>query len=148
MRLYDNLKADAIIVETNFGGDMVRQNLENAGFTGRIIESRAVRGKQTRAEPVVNLYEQGKMAHVGVHAKLENEMLTWVPGTGPSPNRVDAMVWGFTELFKDPGGMDWVSPRNLGEPKGPDAPAPVNGWRLGSRQSNNPLATLSQKIWG
>jgi phage terminase large subunit-like protein len=148
MRLYENLKADAIVVETNFGGDMVRQNLENAGFTGRIIESRAVRGKQTRAEPVVNLYEQSKISHLGVFPKLEDEMLTWVPGTGPSPNRVDAMVWGFTELFKNPGEMGWVSPRNLGGTKPANAPSKGPGWDLGSRPSNNPITTAAKRIWG
>lgn len=147
IRLYERLQADAIVVETNFGGEMVRQNLENAGFTGRIIESRAVRGKQTRAEPVVNLYEQSKIAHLGVFAALENEMLTWVPGTGPSPNRVDAMVWGFTELFKDRGEAGWVSLRDT-TPRRPGAPVQNPGWRLGSRRTNNPIAEAARKIWG
>jgi phage terminase large subunit-like protein len=97
--LYETLQADAIIVETNFGGDMVERNLRTDGFTGRVIQSRAVRGKQTRAEPVVALYEQGRIKHVPELKDLEDEMTTWVPEEGPSPNRVDAMVWAFTDLF-------------------------------------------------
>lgn len=102
MRMYDRLHADAIVVERNYGGDMVRANLKQNGFTGRIIENSASRGKELRAEPIVSLYEQGRIFHrqaAGLE-KLEEEMLTWVPGQGKSPNRVDALVWGFTELFK------------------------------------------------
>lgn len=105
MRLYDRLRADAIVVERNFGGDMVAANLRSNGFKGRIIESNAARGKKLRAEPVVSLYEQGRVFHRpgGRLVKLEEEMLTWVPGEGPSPNRVDALVWALTELLKPAG---------------------------------------------
>lgn len=115
MKMYERLRADAIVVETNFGGDMVRRTLEAESFSGRVIESRAVRGKQTRAEPIVALYEQKKIVHQlnGNLNELENEMLSWVPGTGPSPNRVDATVWAFTELFKGKGAVGYVSARNL-----------------------------------
>jgi phage terminase large subunit-like protein len=58
----------------------------------------ASRGKQLRAEPVVSLYEQGRVHHVGVHAELEEQMTTWVPGIGRSPDRVDALVYALTEL--------------------------------------------------
>jgi phage terminase large subunit-like protein len=116
IRTYNAYKADAVVVETNFGGDMVRRNLQTAGFDGRIIESRAVRGKETRAEPVVTKYEQLRIWHSkeADQAKLVDEMLTWVPGTGPSPNRVDAMVWGFSELFKTYGESSYISPLRLG----------------------------------
>ena len=59
----------------------------------------ASRGKQARAEPVAALYEQGKVSHVGVFAELEDQMATWEPLSGmPSPDRLDALVWGLTEL--------------------------------------------------
>jgi hypothetical protein len=32
-------------------------------------------------------------------AALEDEMVTWTPESGWSPNRIDAMVWGFTFLW-------------------------------------------------
>ena len=59
----------------------------------------ASHSKQARAEPVVMLYEQDRVHHVGVLAELEDEMVTWVPGDSASPNRVDWLVWGLTELM-------------------------------------------------
>ena len=41
-----------------------------------------------RAEPVGALYELARVVHVGVHAELERECSTWIPGM-PSPNRMD-----------------------------------------------------------
>lgn len=35
---------------------------------------------------------------MGIFEKLEDEMCSYVPG-GPSPNRMDAMVWAFSELM-------------------------------------------------
>jgi phage terminase large subunit-like protein len=37
-----------------------------------------------RAEPVLSLYEQRRVAHCGDFRELEDEMLTYVPGE-PSP---------------------------------------------------------------
>lgn len=118
MKDYDRYGADAIVVETNFGADMVKENLRHNGFTGRVIEARAMRGKALRAEPVVALYEQHRIYHRGAEGrtsleKLEEEMLTWVPGEGASPNRVDALVWAITELLKPGGEMKFVSPRHI-----------------------------------
>jgi phage terminase large subunit-like protein len=121
MRDYDRFGADAIVVETNFGADMVKENLRHNGFDGRVIESRATRGKQVRAEPIVALYEQHRVWHRAISGvttveKLEEEMLTWVPGEGASPNRVDALVWALTELLKPGGEATFVSPRKLTVP--------------------------------
>ena len=60
---------------------------------------RATRGKALRADPIVALYEQGLIHHVGVLAALEDEMVTWTTESDWSPNRIDAMVWGFTFLW-------------------------------------------------
>ncbi len=59
----------------------------------------ASRGKAIRAEPVVALYEQGRIHHVGMFGALEGELCTWIPGEGKSPNRLDALVWAVTELM-------------------------------------------------
>ena len=59
----------------------------------------ASRGKQTRAEPVSSLYEQGKVHHVGFFSDLEDQLCSWVPHEGPSPDRLDAVVWAITELM-------------------------------------------------
>jgi len=96
---YEALKADAIVVERNYGGDMVKSNLLNVDKFIKVKEVTASRSKEIRAEPVVGLYEQGRVFHAkGLH-KLENEMLSWVPGLGKSPNRVDALVWAITDLM-------------------------------------------------
>jgi phage terminase large subunit-like protein len=95
---YETLKADAIVAEVNNGGDLVEANLRAVGFTGRVIKVHASRGKATRAEPIVGLYEQGKVHHVGSLPGLETQMTTWAPKEDDSPDRVDAMVWALTEL--------------------------------------------------
>ncbi len=95
------LKGDAIVAERNFGGDMVRHTILSHNKLTRVIDVTASRGKSVRAEPVVSLYEQNKVYHANGLHDLENEMITWVPGQGKSPNRVDALVWAVTELVED-----------------------------------------------
>lgn len=102
---YDLMSADAIVPEKTYGQDMVRFTLENAGYKGaRIIPVDSRRGKQIRAEPIVALYEKRRVFHVGKQgdlAMLEEELTSWVPGVGASPNRLDALVHGATELAKN-----------------------------------------------
>lgn len=90
-------KADAIVAEANNGGEMVSLTIATVDPNIRVKLVHASRGKQTRAEPVASVYEHGRGHHVGNFAPLEDEMCLWVPGDA-SPNRMDAMVWGFTEL--------------------------------------------------
>lgn len=99
---YEDSGADAIVIETNQGGDMCESTLRNAGFTGRIIRVTAKKGKTLRAEPVAALYEMGKVGHsAGLH-KMEDEMIDFDPVTqksfGKSPNRLDALVYALLEL--------------------------------------------------
>lgn len=96
--LYHKLKADRLVGEANNGGDMIETIIRS--IDGNIAYSKvyASRGKQTRAEPVSALYEQGRVHHVGVFSALESEMTSWVPGM-PSPNHMDALVWVLTELM-------------------------------------------------
>lgn len=91
-------QADRIVAESNQGGDMVRYVLETIDKNVPLKMVRASRGKVSRAEPISALYEQGKVHHVGVFHKLEDQMCTWEPGM-PSPDRMDALVWGMTELM-------------------------------------------------
>jgi phage terminase large subunit-like protein len=58
----------------------------------------ATKGKYVRAEPAYSLYEQSKVFHVGNFPILESQMITFDPDKGKSPDRVDALVWGITEL--------------------------------------------------
>lgn len=102
---YEHYKADFIVVERNYGGDMVRATLKAEGFEGRIIEAQATDGKRVRAEPIAARYEQKKARHRrGEYVSAaESEMVSWVPGEGKSPNRVDAWVWASTQLTKRKG---------------------------------------------
>jgi len=70
------------------------------GKTASYRTVRASWGKYTRAEPVSNLFEQNTAHMVGALGLLEDELCTWVQGED-SPNRLDAMVWGFTDLMLD-----------------------------------------------
>ena len=102
--LFDSYGADAVIVEVNQGGDMVKHTLQTVRPDLPIIEVRASRGKHVRAEPVAALYEQGRVAHVGAFPELETQMTQMTTqgykGTG-SPDRVDALVWALAALFPD-----------------------------------------------
>lgn len=96
---YNEHKADAVVVETNQGGDLVENVLRLNGFTGRLIKVHAKKGKALRAEPIVALYEQGLVSHSDGLEDLESEMMEWVPfNTKDSPNRIDAAVYALTEL--------------------------------------------------
>jgi phage terminase large subunit-like protein len=103
---YGRHKADVVVGETNFGGDMVRATIQAAASAEnmRVNFKKVVasRGKHVRAEPFSALYEQGKVRHVGIMSKLEDELCgmttTGYTGTG-SPNRADAWIWVLAELF-------------------------------------------------
>lgn len=118
---YEFFDADAIVAEKNYGGDMVRHTLENSraakDLAPRIILVESRRGKALRAEPIVALYEKKKVFHVGERgalSELEDEQTEWVPGEGASPNRVDALVHGATELAKFAMPSAIASPASLG----------------------------------
>lgn len=94
---YHAHQANFIVVETNNGGEMVTQTIKTVDPKVPVRDVRASRGKQTRAEPISALYEQGWVSHVGSFAALEDQMTTWVPGMS-SPDRVDALVWAMHAL--------------------------------------------------
>jgi hypothetical protein len=95
---YHSLRADTLVVERNYGGDIVRSAIRNADPGVGVVEVVATRGKLVRAEPVHQLYQQGAVHHVGYYPELEREMCQWQPGAA-SPNRLDAAVWGITALM-------------------------------------------------
>jgi PBSX family phage terminase large subunit len=96
---FTNWDADCIVAEKNQGGDMVESVLRSQNATARIKLVTATKGKYVRAEPIYSLYEQSKIFHVGSFPILEKQMVTFDPDKGKSPDRVDALVWGFTELM-------------------------------------------------
>lgn len=97
--LANKWKADCIVAEKNQGGDMVESVLRSTGCRHRIKLVTATKGKFVRAEPIYSFYEQGKIFHVGYHVKLESQMCAFDSELKNSPDRVDSLVWGFTELM-------------------------------------------------
>lgn len=127
MTAYREFEADAVVVETNYGGDMVRSTLESVDESPRIVEVNSRRGKVIRADPVVALYEKERVHHVGkALGDLEDQLVSWVPGND-SPDRLDALVHGITDLAKVTAPSTISTPSNLGR----DA-LPFD--RLGQRQ--------------
>jgi phage terminase large subunit-like protein len=106
-----NWKADCIVAEKNQGGDMVENVIRQHDKQTRVKLVTATKGKYVRAEPVYSMYEQGKVFHVGNFPILERQMISFDPEKGSSPDRVDALVWGFTDLLLnviEPVGLVWI----------------------------------------
>lgn len=123
--LYDEYSADCIVAEINQGGEMVEMVLRTHRPQVRFVAVRATRGKVTRAEPIAALYEQGRVSHIGTFSELEDQMVLFTPfgiEGGTTGDRVDALVWGFTELFPPmisrPNWMDDDEPENYPRDRG------------------------------
>lgn len=91
-----------VVAEVNQGGALVRNAINTIDPSIKVYEVHSKYGKAIRAEPISLAYEQGRVAHVGYMAELESQMLSWVPGEGKSPDRVDALVHGLTALMIKP----------------------------------------------
>ncbi|PFM82702.1 ATP-binding protein [Bacillus sp. AFS077874] len=100
INLYHKYEANLIVAEANQGGDMIEQTLRTIDNNIPFKKVHASRNKQTRAEPISSKYEQGKIHHVGYFAEVEDQMCEWEVGE-KSPDRMDALVWAFTELMPD-----------------------------------------------
>lgn len=98
---YHEFGADRVVAETNNGGDLVETVLRAVDRNVAYRKVTASRGKRVRAEPVAALYERGIVHHVGGFPDLEDQMVTFVPDMDydESPDRVDALVWAFTDLL-------------------------------------------------
>ncbi len=100
-------EADRIVAETNNGGDLVERLIRNIDNNVPYRSVRATRGKILRAEPIAALYEQRRVHHIGVLPELESQMCSYTGETNSSPDRLDALVWGLTELSKSRGQVNW-----------------------------------------
>jgi phage terminase large subunit-like protein len=107
---YFEYGADRVIAEVNNGGDLVETVLRSANRNVPYKAVHASHGKYRRAEPVAALYERRLMHHHGQFAQMEDQMTTYNPDEAMtpterrrtkqlSPDRMDAMVWGMTELM-------------------------------------------------
>lgn len=94
--------ADAVVVERNQGGDMVKSVLTacDAALPVRPVFARF--GKGNRAVPVATRFETGQARIAGVFPELEDELCAMTAGGfagSGSPDRADAMVWALAHLL-------------------------------------------------
>ena len=104
---YYDWDADRIVAEVNNGGDLVERLIRNVDPNIPYRSVRATRGKIVRAEPIAALYEQRRVHHMGIYPELESQMCTYTGDTKTSPDRLDALVWGLSELNKSLGNVNW-----------------------------------------
>jgi phage terminase large subunit-like protein len=101
---YHRWKADSIVAEANQGGELVRTVISTVDANVPVRLVHASRGKVTRAEPVASLYIDNpnrtlRWYHVSPFPELEDQMCSYTGEAGSdSPDRMDAHVWGATEL--------------------------------------------------
>ena len=108
VELYERYDADRIVAEVNNGGDLVERLLRSIDAQVPYRSVHATRGKLVRAEPIASLYEQDKVHHVGRFPELESQMVSYTgERSKPSPDRLDALVWGLSELAKSKGEISW-----------------------------------------
>ncbi len=101
-----DIRAEYIVAEKNQGGDMVSHTIKSMLRDGEKMKVKLVhasKGKQTRAEPVAALYEQGMVHHVGTFRDLEDQLCNYDGSKDEkSPDRMDALVWGISDLMLKP----------------------------------------------
>lgn len=95
--MYDH-GADTIVAEKNQGGEMVTSVFKQVDKQAPVKLVHASKGKRVRAEPISAMSEQGRIHMVGSLPELEDQLVSWTPDEGYSPDRLDAFVWGCTEL--------------------------------------------------
>lgn len=100
VELYYQYECDCIVAEANQGGDMVRHVIHSIDPNIKVYLVHATKGKMRRAEPISNLYEQGRVHHVGMFFELEEELTTYTGAeVEESPDRFDAAIWLLTHLM-------------------------------------------------
>lgn len=101
-----------IVIERNRGLDFLRALIRPLDRTVPIDEVNSTKKKDDRALPIANLYELGKVFHVGQHTRLEEQMTNWDPASqqlqrskrkATSPDRIDALVHAIAKLRLDIG---------------------------------------------
>ena len=110
---YHEFKADCIVAESNFGGDMVRATIHAADPHVAVKLVTASRGKAVRAEPISMRYALGQVHHAGRFGKLEDQLCAF-SGAGyrgqGSPDHADAAIWALAHLFDndEPGSLGYL----------------------------------------
>ena len=99
VRAYHEIEADYILIERNAGGRaLLKANIDSveAGLPIRAVWAKEA--KEMRASNPALKYELGQVFHAHPMPELEDQLCTWIPGEGPSPDRLDALVWAVRSL--------------------------------------------------
>jgi phage terminase large subunit-like protein len=126
---YHVWKADRIVCETNYGGEMVKATIEAIDASVPVSTISSSRGKVLRAEPIATFFEQRKAHMVGSHPELEDQSCRftsdWTRSRDGSPDRVDAMVFALTELMLGLPRGGYIRPEALLAPAADSSAGPV-----------------------
>ncbi len=95
---YQKYHARLVVIERNAGGELLENLLKSINPDIKVKSVYAYTSKISRAEPIAILYQKKMIFHAKQFHKLEMQMATYEPKS-KSPDRLDAMVWGMTELF-------------------------------------------------
>ena len=99
VRAYHEIEADYIVIERNVGGRaLLKMNLDQIEPGLPIRDVWAKESKEQRASNPALKYELGQVYHAYPMPDLEDQLCTWIPGEGPSPDRLDALVWAIRSL--------------------------------------------------
>ena len=99
VRAYHEIKADYIVIERNAGGKaLLKANIDSVQAGLRVRDVWAKEAKEMRASNPALKYELGEVFHAEPMPELEDQLCTWIPGEGPSPDRLDALVWAIRSL--------------------------------------------------
>jgi phage terminase large subunit-like protein len=128
---YNRHRANVVVCERNFGGDLVIEVLRTAvadgGLPLAVRPVDAARGKHVRAEPIAVLWQQNRVSLVGRFHDLEQQMLAMTTAGyrgDRSPDRLDACVWALHELFPA------MAREARDAAAGPDAPRRHREWKV------------------
>ena len=126
---YHVWKADRIVCETNYGGEMVKATIEAIDASVPVSTISSSRGKVLRAEPIAAFFEQRKAHMVGSHPELEDQACRftsdWTRARDGSPDRVDALVFALTELMLGLPRGGYIKPEALLAPAADSGSCPV-----------------------
>ena len=102
---FHEFRADCIIAEGNFGGEMVRATIQAADANVPVRLVTASRGNAVRAEPVSVRYEQGQVRHAGRFGKLEDQLCAFSASGymgADSPDHADTLRFGRSRTYWAP----------------------------------------------
>lgn len=124
--LYNKWQANAVVVETNQGGQWITDIIQKHKPNMLVQSVRARFGKLTRAEPIASLYSQMLVYHIQYYQRqadqenkenlkhLENQLLTFAGHkAGKSPDRMDALVYAM-QYLSDCNNVYIPEPKNYG----------------------------------